>query len=260
MGVIAGIGAGLAGLGAMAGTAGGIWTNERNQEFAEEMAGSQYQRAVADMKAAGLNPNAVFGSGGGSPAAAPGGQATNPVGDMSGLVNAAKGFVDIQQGLAQKELTESNKKLSDVAAEKAKAETANTEAATDVAKAAALTGKASARMAENEALISDRETSAKKIVLDTPGGKILHGINEFAVKPISAILGLGGLPAAASGKGFWGGSASAKEAVQSKEEKAREVQLAKANKTHQYVQSQRGEKDYEQHQVWAARKKHLGGN
>lgn len=58
------------------GTAAGFAGQGLNMKFAEEMASSQYQRAVSDMKNAGLNPNAIFGSGGGSPAAAPGGQSS----------------------------------------------------------------------------------------------------------------------------------------------------------------------------------------
>lgn len=190
-------------LGGIAGVAGGLWTNERNKEFAEEMAGSQYQRAVNDMKAAGLNPNAVFGSGGGSPAAAPGGQETNPAAGMGGgLMSSAKGVMDLRQQMAQ---------------------TSQTEAMTDVTKAKASEAKASAKIEQNAAEVSDRETSAKKTVMDTTGGKILHGINEYGIKPLGAMLGIGNLFGMGKGAGY-GGRHSAKDTSDS--EKARKHEAA----------------------------------
>lgn len=96
------------------GTAGGLWTNYSNQQFAEEMASSQYQRATADMKAAGLNPMAVYGSGGGgSGAAAPGGQSTNPVGSGS----SAQGVLNFKKGLAEVEKSEAEAKAASSAAD-----------------------------------------------------------------------------------------------------------------------------------------------
>lgn len=41
--------------------------SHKGRQFAREQSATVYQRATADMRAAGLNPNAIFGSGGGSP-------------------------------------------------------------------------------------------------------------------------------------------------------------------------------------------------
>lgn len=118
------------------GTAGGLWTNYSNQQFAEEMASSQYQRATADMKAAGLNPMAVYGSGGGSPAASPGGQATNPVGAGS----SAQGVINFKRGLAETDKAESEAKAAKSAADVVTAENSayKTALSSDAGKAAAV--------------------------------------------------------------------------------------------------------------------------
>lgn len=153
------------------GTAGGLWTNKQNQEFAEEMASSQYQRATADMKAAGLNPMAVYGSGGGSPAAAPGGQATNPVGAGS----SAMGVLNFKQGLANTKKTE-----------------------------------AEAKAAESAADVVTAENSAYKTALQSEAGKSAAVLKKYQGSGLSGWLGGAGAVAGYGQGSGWGGVASAK--------------------------------------------------
>lgn len=153
------------------GTAGGLWSNYQNREFAEEMASTQYQRATADMKAAGLNPMAVYGSGGGSPAAAPGGQSTNPVGAGS----SAQSVLQFKKGLADVEKSE-----------------------------------AEAKAATSAADVVTRENSAYKTALESDAGKGAAVFKKYQGSGIGGYLGGAGAVAGYGQGSGWGGTASAK--------------------------------------------------
>lgn len=107
------------------------WATEeakKNRQFQERMSSTAYQRSVNDMRAAGLNPLAVYGSGGGGGASTPSGSVASGVSEMD-LSGATEGiYRGISTALERKrlqkdiEIAEAQKESLKESADKTKTE------------------------------------------------------------------------------------------------------------------------------------------
>ena len=102
--------------------------SERQMQFQKDMRATQYQTAVEDLKAAGLNPMLAYSQGGaGTPAGAAATSVTPPKVEnaMANAVNAALTAAQAQSQLVQNKLVQAQTNQSDATADNLKSQTAN---------------------------------------------------------------------------------------------------------------------------------------
>lgn len=140
--------------------------SHKARKFAREQSATVYQRSVADMRAAGLNPNAIFGNGGGSPGAPAQGSFANEFAGASRLGD---------------ELGKAYTKGQEATALEAQARIA----------------QSSAKAVESDTELKLAENSAYRIALNTDVGKVGAITQRYgslgAVGEVMGKLGLGNL-------------------------------------------------------------------
>lgn len=116
---------------------------QKQMDFQKEMSGSSYQRAVEDMKKAGINPMlAVSNGGASSPSGAMGSYSTPDVkpipsvvaNSISGAMDMVRTYADVSKSIADADASRSSAKLARANVPKAQADTEKTKADTEASK------------------------------------------------------------------------------------------------------------------------------